>query len=155
MSLEMIKNCPHCGGTHFGSTECPFKKKNLIRACRDCDWRTESQDRINCEKCGGSLVSAVTAEKNIKVSAPEIPQNFVEFAKAAAEIADANGIASFRMTFKPGFEQKMRNYDPRLHGEITIAFDAVDGRGRPCRNLAITLDAHLTLAIEKNPESFN
>lgn len=88
------------------------------------------------------------------IQPPNIPDNYVAFAKAVADIAVANRIAKFQMTFEPRFEQKIgSDYDPRVRGNMVIAFADVDGRGRPCRNLAINLEAHLSLPIESNPES--
>lgn len=38
-----IKNCPNCGGTHYGSNRCPYNKEpcavcgaDTINACSDC-----------------------------------------------------------------------------------------------------------------------
>lgn len=43
MAYMTIKNCPKCGGTHFGSNECPYKISpcvicgiDTIMACSDC-----------------------------------------------------------------------------------------------------------------------
>jgi hypothetical protein len=88
------------------------------------------------------------------ITPPEIPEIHVAFAKAVANLAAAHGIDRFEMTFRPKWEMRMGDdYDQRINGDMKIIFADVDGRGRPCRNLSINLDARLSLPIQSNPES--
>lgn len=88
-----------------------------------------------------------------EITPPKIPETHVAFAKAVANLAAAHGVDRFEMAFRPGWEGRRigESYDPRIIGEMKILFSSVDGRGRPCRNLSINLQANLSLDIEKNP----
>lgn len=88
------------------------------------------------------------------ITPPEIPDSQVAFAKAVAAIAESHGIDRFSMTFRPKFEDRLKQ-DSRISGDLKIQFSATDGRGRPCRGLSIRLETNLELVIESNPESFS
>ena len=54
-----IQNCPRCGGTHYGSVECPFKLTpcvvcgaDTIMACSDC--AIDSGGKTSVHVCGKS-----------------------------------------------------------------------------------------------------
>lgn len=90
------------------------------------------------------------------IKPPEVPENWTTFARQVADIAIANGIDRFEMSFEPNFNQKYSvNSDHRLRGDLKIEFSNRDGRGRPCQNLAIHLEAYLTHHIVQNPESWS
>lgn len=89
------------------------------------------------------------------LQAPDIPETHVAFAKAVAALADGCGIERFQLTFRPhwhGLREMERGQ--HINGDLRIDYHSTDGRGRPCRNLAITLTATLVQHIEKTPESF-
>lgn len=87
-----------------------------------------------------------------KFNAPEIPDNYVLFAKDMAESARKYGIESFTMIFKPDFDNRMSH---SIDGTLKIHFSKADGRGRPANNLSIAVDTSLRLAISATPESSN
>lgn len=88
------------------------------------------------------------------VTAPSIPEAHIAFAKACAALAEASGIDRFQLTYRPSFEsvREMQN-GQHISGDLRIDFHAKDGRGRPSRNLAVTLSAVLVHSIETTPES--
>lgn len=52
-----ILNCPKCGGTHYGSVECPYISapcvicgKETILACADCG--IDSAGKVTVHICG-------------------------------------------------------------------------------------------------------
>jgi hypothetical protein len=84
----------------------------------------------------------------------DIPENHVEFAKAVSELADKFGMDKFEMTYRPKYGEHLdRGIDRRVNGDMKIHYSAVDGRGRPSRNLTINCEARLALDIERNPSS--
>lgn len=85
-------------------------------------------------------------------NAPNIPENIIQFAKDVAEIARKHDVSKFNLTFTPSFEQKLLNY---THGELTINFSSIDGRGRPANNLSIELATTLKMSITSTSESTN
>lgn len=87
-----------------------------------------------------------------ELTPPAVPASHVAFAKAIADVAAAHGIERFEMTFRPAWRRDVLR-DMRINGDLRIVFADVDGRGRPCRNLSIRMDASLTLPIESNGES--
>lgn len=89
-----------------------------------------------------------------KIDPPKVADNFVAFAKEAAALATTHGIQEFEMTFRPEFKQRCET-DPRVVGAMKILFSSADGRGRPCRALAIKLTADLHLQIEAEEPSFS
>lgn len=92
---------------------------------------------------------------NHPITSPEIPDEFVEFAKATADLACKHGIDKFKMTFRPEFDRRNKMpLESMIHGDMEISFSAVDGRGRPCRSLGIGLVANLTLIIERQQSSY-
>lgn len=38
--MSKVENCPNCGGTHFGSIDCPYLEKNMGEPCEVCGERT-------------------------------------------------------------------------------------------------------------------
>lgn len=86
------------------------------------------------------------------ITPPEIPQQQVEFAKAVAKIATEHGIDNFTMSYRPDREQRQAASGHR-HSDLKIQFSSVDGRGRPCQNLSINLEASLKLVIKSTPQS--
>ena len=85
----------------------------------------------------------------------EIPASHIAFAKAVADLADKNGIASFTLEYEPHWDHRGQRWDRRVRGSAKINYSANDERGRPCRNLSVTFDAVITHGIESNPESSN
>ena len=65
-----IHDCPNCGGTHFGSTECPF----LSAPCVVCGYATI----IACSDC------AIDTSKSVHVCAKPECQERHEATHAAA-----------------------------------------------------------------------
>jgi hypothetical protein len=92
---------------------------------------------------------------NNAITPPKVPDSHVAFAKMVAELAVGHGIDRFEMTFRPKWNclSTGERPDPRIHGDMKIVFSDSDGRGRPCRNLAINLVTYLALEIESNPTS--
>jgi hypothetical protein len=88
-----------------------------------------------------------------EITPPSIPDKVSEFAKAVAKLANEYGIDEFRMNLKP--HRRKMELDRRIHGDMHVVFSASDGRGRPCQNLSIQLQANFTVQIVENPESFN
>jgi len=88
------------------------------------------------------------------IKAIEIPQSHINFANSVAELAEKNGITEFVLEYEPHW-QEGEQWDRRVRGKAKIHFRAKDGRGRPCRYLAVSLDAAITHEIEKNEESSN
>lgn len=86
------------------------------------------------------------------VTPPEIPESHVIFAKAVADAATANGIDDFTLTYSPR-RHGVSEMDRSFRGTLKITFSQSDGRGRPCRNLAIEMESTLRLKIESNPPS--
>lgn len=84
----------------------------------------------------------------------EIPKSHSDFANSVAELAEKNGITEFIMEYKPHWSEGER-WDNRVVGNAKIQYKAKDGRGRPCRYLAISFDASITHTIEENQPSSN
>lgn len=88
------------------------------------------------------------------IDPPIIPDQVVDFSKAVSDLAVQHGMERFTLTTRPNFDVRNQQHDHRIHGEMVIHFSAVDGRGRPCRNLSIQLQANLSLIIEENQSSY-
>lgn len=86
------------------------------------------------------------------ITPPQIPSSMVAFAQAVADIAEQYGIDKFTIAMRPDFDTRMK-MDRRIDGNLKVHFSASDGRGRPCRGLAISLESRLELVLESNPES--
>jgi hypothetical protein len=89
-----------------------------------------------------------------KVNPIIVPPSHIAFASEVAAIAEKNGIKSFTMEYTPDWTGS-EAWDHRVKGSAKILFTAIDGRGRPCRNLSISFDARISHNIESNPESYN
>ncbi len=87
----------------------------------------------------------------MKIETTGLPVGIIEFAKTLAASAKGNGIKSF--TTKIELDRDMYDLDRSFNGNLTINFSAKDGRGRPCDNLSVSLDTHLTQSIVYTPES--
>lgn len=99
-------------------------------------------------------VSLVSPCPMTKTESPQIPADFVAFAHAVADIAEANAIDTFTLKFKPDFMERGLE-DPRSeYGEITINYTKRDDRGRPCKNLNIWFDAHVRLPLISTASSY-
>ncbi len=83
-----------------------------------------------------------------KIPVHQMSDAQVKFARDVAALAEKHGVDRFELSLKPGF-----NYGCYVTGDIVIAYYAVDGRGRPCRNLHISCNANIRHVIEANPES--
>lgn len=46
--MSKIENCENCGGTHYGSVDCPYLEKNMGEPCVVCAERTS----YCCSDCG-------------------------------------------------------------------------------------------------------
>lgn len=90
----------------------------------------------------------------MNVEPAKLPDGLEAFAKAAAILAEENGIDAFEMTVKPKFE--LGNYFLRsLYGEIKVRFWQTDGRGRPSRNIVVNYQSSIELPVEYTPASSN
>lgn len=38
--MSKVENCSNCGGTHYGSVDCPYLEKNMGEPCVSCGERT-------------------------------------------------------------------------------------------------------------------
>jgi hypothetical protein len=74
----------------------------------------------------------------------------IQFAKDVAALAEKRGIDAFTLKLEPKF-----SYECNISGDVTVAYSAKDGRGRPCRNLIVSCNATLRHVIEENEESSN
>ena len=84
----------------------------------------------------------------------EIPQSHVDFASSVAELAEKNGITEFTLEYKPHWSEG-EPWDRRVRGQAKIHYKAKDGRGRPCRYLAVQFEAEIIHVIESHEPSSN
>ncbi len=85
---------------------------------------------------------------------PAIPPCYVNFAKACAALAESHGIKSFQLKITPSWRDPSPE-NVRVHGDIQINYTAMDGRGRPCANLAVYLTTNTQVDIVSTPSSVN
>ncbi len=90
--------------------------------------------------------------KALDIEPPSIPVEHITFARGVAKLADESGIDRLEIKYRPTFRGHLV-VDRRIRGDLRVIYSSVDGRGRPCRNLSIQLDAALVIEVEKNPES--
>lgn len=89
----------------------------------------------------------------MKVSTPELPESCLEFARQMAELAKKNGIEKFSTKFTP--ECNIGDKYSYVDSDVTIIYSATDGRGRPCENLQIVMNARLTTNVVETASSFS
>ena len=85
----------------------------------------------------------------IQLKQIEIPQEVVDFANGVAALADKCNIDSVSVNITPEYLSG-HNY-----GSLNISYDTKDGRGRPCKNLCISVQSTTKLQLVSNPSSFN
>jgi len=91
-----------------------------------------------------------------KIESIEVPQTHIDFANEVASLAEKNGVSKFTLEYEPHWDRDGgEEWDRRVRGKAKVLYSDKDGRGRPCRNLRIMLDATLTHVIDSNPESSN
>ena len=81
---------------------------------------------------------------------PVIPQEWKDFAKALAEVANKFKVRTFHMTFEG---RDVWKSDRRFHGEASIHFRSVDARGRPSEGLTVGTECSLLEVINDEPKS--
>ncbi|KFZ27716.1 MAG: hypothetical protein KQ78_00026 [Candidatus Izimaplasma bacterium HR2] len=90
-----------------------------------------------------------------RVDAIEIPETHISFAHNVAILAEKNGIKSFTLRYVPDWNEPGQEHDRRVKGDAIIEFSAMDGRGRPCRQLSINFDARISHIICSEPNSYD
>ena len=85
------------------------------------------------------------------IVAIKIPPTYVAFAKEVAALAEKNGISTCQIKLTPSWRDGEEA--ARLHGDVTINYSSKDGRGRPCVNLDVFVNATTHLQVVANPES--
>ncbi len=88
------------------------------------------------------------------ITAPFIPESYIKFAHELAELAEKHGITKITTTLQPRWEDMPPDINTRITGDITISYSSEDGRGRPVRNLGITLSSNTNLRLISNPDTY-
>lgn len=90
----------------------------------------------------------------MNATTPTVPPSLEGFAKAAAALAEAQGIKRFEMTVEVDFDDE-KKFEPKPDwcGSIKVIYWATDGRGRPSRNIRIHYTAKMEAVVEYTPES--
>lgn len=88
-----------------------------------------------------------------KLTAMELPDNHVQFAKDVAAAAEKHGVEKFVLEYQPEFD--ISNAELTFWGKLKIVFGSKDGRGRPANNLKILFETNLEHVISSTPESSN
>jgi len=142
-----ITNCENCGGTHYGSIDCPYLEKNMGEPCVICTVRT-SYCCADCRIDGAGKVYVCVSDicrrehekKHCKSEGAATPSaSLEEEAKLAAvkfanlildaywpDCNDIDGAEIQELGIKSGVMQEVPGgYDPEKHGESV--YDAEPG----------------------------
>jgi len=88
----------------------------------------------------------------MKATPPKLPEGVEAFAQSVAAMAESHGIERFEMTFRPDWGDDFKSRQS-ITGPLRITYWLKDGRGRPSRNIRISMEARLDLIVEESPES--
>lgn len=95
----------------------------------------------------------VSDETQIEFSNYSVSESAVSFANELAELCDKNGISAFEGGFR--VRDRGRIDQQEITRDLVIRYSAIDGRGRPRRQLSVSSEARVTLKIDNEPDTSN
>lgn len=92
---------------------------------------------------------------SVALVVPEIPTEAFDFASEVGSLCDKYNIRSLSMDVRLDKWTSDHKYRPQIATDIKVFVSTKDGRGRPCKNVALQANVSVTAQIETNPESSN
>lgn len=94
----------------------------------------------------------------MQATPPEIPDKFIEFARAVAELARMAEVSQFELKIQPtwrdehGISLETRRAS-NIQGSLSVVYNSLDSRGRPCTTLTVFLNAEHRMFLRADEPS--
>ena len=95
----------------------------------------------------------VSSETQIEFDNYSVSESAVSFASELAELCDKHGISAFEGGFR--VRDGRRHEKQEITRDLVVRYSAVDGRGRPRRQLSVSSEADVTVTIDDESDTSN